>query len=195
MLSSAAMTVFAEKSWPALHTRLQAFIRARVEDAHTADDLLQATLLRIHDRIDSVRDSQKLEPWAYQIARNLIVDHYRQRRPQEEVPEELAASAGDGAEDPRRTVAGWLEKMLEELPEMYREPVRLNELEGMTLQEIARKLDLSLPAVKSRVLRGRAKLKEILLACCHIELDRNGAVIDYQHRHSCCLGGKSPPDR
>ncbi len=59
------------------------------------------------------------------------------------------------------------------------------EVEGATQQEVADRLSLSLSGAKSRIQRARRMLKEILLACCHIELDIEGNVIDYGPAKGC----------
>lgn len=73
-------------------------------------------------------------------------------------------------------------EMIRELPEVYREAVQLSEIEGLSQQEVADRLGLSLSAVKSRVQRGRKMLKEILGQCCTYQLDHQGRVIDLDPR-------------
>lgn len=68
------------------------------------------------------------------------------------------------------------------LPSPYREALTLTELEGMTQKDAAFMLGISLPAMKSRVQRGREKLRETLEACCHIALDARGAVVSCEPR-------------
>ena len=67
-------------------TKLRKFILGRVSDPEATEDILQNVYLKIHSNIDSLRDSEKLESWIYQIARNAIIDHYRhaRERPQTE---------------------------------------------------------------------------------------------------------------
>jgi RNA polymerase sigma-70 factor, ECF subfamily len=76
-------------------------------------------------------------------------------------------------------------RLVDELPERYRVPVRLSELEGMPLAKIALRLGLSLTAVKSRVRRGRQRLKQQLQDCCRFEFDRQGRVIGWERRRRC----------
>ena len=65
-----------EQMWLALYDRLHAFIARRVAPADV-DDLVQEVFLRIHRRIDTLDESDRLDAWAYQITRNAIIDHYR----------------------------------------------------------------------------------------------------------------------
>ena len=166
--------------------RLRAFIRRRVRDDVLADDLAQETLLKVYRSRGTLRDGTRLEAWLYQIARGTIIDHYRRRRPQEELPAALAAESPDELATLRARVVVSMKRFLEELPESYREPVRLAELEGLPLARIALRLDLSLTAVKSRVRRGRALLKKKLQACCRFEFDRLGRMIGFERRRQLC---------
>jgi RNA polymerase sigma-70 factor (ECF subfamily) len=73
-------------------------------------------------------------------------------------------------------------RMIHSLPEPYREAVVLTDLEGLTQKELAGRLSISLSGAKSRVQRGRQKLKEMLLDCCRFEFDRRGGVVDCEPR-------------
>jgi RNA polymerase sigma-70 factor (ECF subfamily) len=80
-----------------------------------------------------------------------------------------------------------LEPMLNEVSEPYRQAVTLTEIEGMTQKDAAEKLGVSVSGMKSRVQRGRGKLKDVILDCCEVELDRRGGLVDYRRRrpHAC----------
>lgn len=172
-----------------LAARLRAFIRRRVSDDATADDLTQETLLKVYRSRSALRDGQRLEAWLYRIARTTLIDFYRRRKPTAEFPAALAAEADDEADDIaqfRQAVTATTRRFLEALPEAYREPVRLAELEGLPLAKIALRSGLSLTAVKSRVQRGRAMLKKKLQDCCRFEFDRQGRVIGWERRKARC---------
>lgn len=165
--------------------RLRAFIRQRVPDDATADDLTQDTLLKVYRSRASLRAEERLEAWLYRIARRTLVDYYRQRRPRVELPANLAADAADEIAAVREAMMRTTVRLVDELPEPYRMPVRLSELEGLPLAKIALRLGLSLTAVKSRVRRGRQRLKQQLQACCRFEFDRQGKVIGWERRRPC----------
>jgi RNA polymerase sigma-70 factor (ECF subfamily) len=166
--------------------RLRAFIRRRVRDDALADDLVQEALLKVYRSRATLRDDTRLEAWLYQIARGTIIDHYRRHRPQEELPPDLAGERPDETAALRARIVATTRRFLEELPAIYREPVRLAEIEGLPLARIALRLGLSLTAVKSRVRRGRAMLRKKLQACCRFEFDRLGQVIGYKRRQLLC---------
>lgn len=166
--------------------KLRGFIRRRVRDDATADDLAQETMLKVYRSRSTLRDGQRLEAWLYRIARTTIIDHYRRQKPSEELSEVVAAESVDEIATLRESVLISMKRFLEELPEEYREPVRLAELDGLPLAKIALRMELSLTAVKSRVQRGRAMLKRKLQDCCRFEFDRQGKVIGWEKRKKPC---------
>ncbi len=162
--------------------KLHAFIRRRVRDEATADDLTQETMLKVFRSRAALRDGQRLEAWLYRIARTTVIDFYRRQRPGEELPADLSAETVEPAGEVTAAMAHSLRRFLEDLPGAYREPVRLAEFEGLPLAKIALRMNLSLTAVKSRVRRGRAMLKKKLQDCCRLEFDRMGKIIGYERR-------------
>jgi RNA polymerase sigma-70 factor, ECF subfamily len=175
--------------WDNFGNRLLQFIRRRVADRAIAEDLLQESFLRIHAGIEALKDQSKTESWIYQIARNVIIDHYRGRHESVELPEDVLAVAMQNEPEPAEMLSHSLREMTEALPEPYRQALLLTEYEGLTQVELAAKLGISLSGAKSRVQRAREKLKDALLTCCHFELDRHGRIIDYWD-HCCCCTNK-----
>ena len=167
-----------EQVWELLSAKLRSFLLRRVSDEQVAEDLLQETFVRIHRKLGDIDDAQRITSWVFQIARNLVIDHYRSKsRAAMELADDLAANVdGDNLNE---HVAGWLPHIIAKLPNTYREPVELYEIMGVSQQGIADKLGLSLSGAKSRVQRGRKKLTAILLDCCSFEQDRRGNVIGY----------------
>jgi len=168
--------------------KVRGFIRRRVRDDATADDLAQETLLKVYRSRAALRDGQRLEAWLYRIARTTLVDFYRRNRRGEELPADIAAETQSGVDEVTAVMTRALRRFVAELPVANREPVRLAEFEGLPLAKIALRLELSLTAVKSRVRRGRAMLKRKLQECCRLEFDRMGKIIDYERRATttCC---------
>ena len=171
--------------WDEFSSAVRAFIRRRVKDDHVADDLLQDVFVRIHDKLDSLDDKERLASWLFRIARNVVTDHYRRRFDVTSEEAEIPTNQFTGDENINEQVGQWLVNRIAELPEDYREAVTLSELKGVRQTEIAERVGLSASGVKSRVQRGRKMLKDSLLQCCHFEFDRRGNVIDYQVRADC----------
>src|SRR5215203_6636925 len=106
---------------------------------------------------------------------------------------------GAGGEPPngaRAEMARCIAPLVRGLPDTYRRAIELTELEGMTQAAAAERLGLSLPGAKSRVQRGRARLRTMLLRCCEIETDRRGGVVAFELRdgESCVACGDQRRD-
>ncbi|HEY0752544.1 MAG TPA: RNA polymerase sigma factor SigZ [Ktedonobacteraceae bacterium] len=183
------MVITTEQAWEAFHAPLHQFIRRRVADEATAEDLLQEVFLKIHQHGASLKDARRLESWIYRITRNLIIDYYRSRHQSiasldameaPELPEELPEA------DIVSELLPCVQAMVQALPDQDRQALVLTEYQGLTQKELGEQLGLSFSGAKSRVQRAREKLKQELLACCHFELDRRGHILDYQARCTCC---------
>jgi RNA polymerase sigma-70 factor (ECF subfamily) len=185
----------AETVWRDLHGPLLGFITRRVSDRDTAEDILQEVMLRIHRHAAELTHVSAVGGWIHEIARNAITDHYRravvrrERPTGSEIDLERPAPAvpEPGPVELRAELAACLEPLLARLPAIYRDALRLTDLDGLTQAAAATQTGLSTSGMKTRVQRARAQLKTLLAHCCEIELDRRGGIIGYQPRNdSCC---------
>ena len=183
------MATTTEQAWEAFHVPLHQFIRRRVADEATAEDLLQEVFLKIHQSGSSLKDARRMEGWIYQITRNLIIDHYRSHR-----QPMISLDAGEALDLPEdlpdddivNELLPCVRAIVLALPDHDRQAVILTEYQGLTQKELGERLGLSFSGAKSRVQRARERLKQELLACCHFELDRRRHILDYQPRCDCC---------
>jgi RNA polymerase sigma-70 factor, ECF subfamily len=175
-----------EAIWLDYSNRILKFIQHRVQDPVVAEDIRQDVFLKIFERIDSLRNSEKLHSWMYQIARNAIVDYYRANSKDEILSANLEPAPDITDLQTRQEMAGWLEPVISLLPDTYREAVRLSEIEGWSHQQVADHQKITLSAAKSRVRRGKLLVKEILTDCCQFDFDQRGRVIDYHRRTDSC---------
>jgi RNA polymerase sigma-70 factor, ECF subfamily len=171
------MTPTVENIWNEFAARLGQFIRTRVSDPTTAEDILQDVFVRIQARLDQLDDPAKLQSWLYLIARNAIIDHYRTRKQTTELPESLPAEVPEDDSEMEGLKAAF-RRMIYSLPDPYRDALIVTEFEGLTQKQLAERLGISLSGAKSRVQRARAQLKQMLHDCCTFEFDRRGHVID-----------------
>jgi RNA polymerase sigma-70 factor, ECF subfamily len=171
------MNATLEQIWHEFAEKLGRFIHTRVADPATAQDILQDVFVKIQQQLGRLNDTAKLQGWIYQIARNAIIDHYRAHKETVEVPDSLPAEpeSNDGEIEELKAA---FRRMIYHLPEPYREALVLTEFDGLTQQQLAEHTGLSLSGAKSRVQRGREKLKSMLHECCTFEFDRRGKVID-----------------
>jgi RNA polymerase sigma-70 factor, ECF subfamily len=183
------MTAASEQLWETFSVPLYQFIRRRVSDPHNAEDILQDVFLKIHMRIDTLQQHDRIAAWMYQIARNAIADYYRAQRPMTELPETLALPDDMEEDDVVRELLPCVTAMVDGLPDTYREALRLTEYQGLSQKQLSTQLGISFSGAKSRVQRARAKIKEQLLDCCHFQLDHAGRIINYQPHCTCCTSG------
>ena len=187
--------VAADQLWRELHGRLRAFIGVRVSDPEAADDVAQEVLLRLHRSMDTLRAEDRLDAFAYRIARNAIIDHYRARATAKETPEapdelvERVDADGDSEQEPqggaREELARCLAPLIRQLPEPYREALTLTDLGKLSQVEAAQVVGLSVPGMKARVQRARAQVHELLTGCCAVALDSRRQISDVQRTGPC----------
>jgi RNA polymerase sigma-70 factor (ECF subfamily) len=180
------MIVASEQLWETFSGPLHQFIRRRVRDPYSAEDILQDVFLKIHTHIDTLRTHDRLTSWIYQITRNAIADYYRAQRPTAELAETIPAADAFVDDDVVRELSPCVAAMVAALPEAYREALRLTEYQGLSQKELSERLGISFSGAKSRVQRARAKIMEQLLDCCHFQFDHAGRIIEYQPRCVCC---------
>jgi RNA polymerase sigma factor (sigma-70 family) len=136
-------------------------------DAHAAEDAFQATFLVLARKARSVARPAALAGWLYGVARRVALKARgaARQRPREEF------AGGPEAPDPRpdplaeltaRDLLRVVEEEVARLPEAYRLPVALCCLEGLSLEEAARRLDAAPGSVRARLGRGRKRLRDRL---------------------------------
>jgi RNA polymerase sigma-70 factor (ECF subfamily) len=180
-----------QEIWNEFNQDLSRFIKGRVRDIHDTEDILQDVFRKIHISIHNLSEESKIQSWIYQITRNAITDYYRANAKRKEAltffeDEMYLIEEVDEASNLNKVVSGWLKCIVQAMDEKYREAILLTELGDLTQKELAERLGISVSGAKSRVQRGREKIKEMLLDCCHIERDRLGNVIDYRRKTPDC---------
>jgi RNA polymerase sigma-70 factor (ECF subfamily) len=190
-----------EGHWHELRARLGGFVGRRIGNPADAEDVVQDVFVRMQHNIESLSSTDRLDAWAFRITRNAIADYYRaseHRAAPGKTLNELTADSIDGepSADARAEMAYCIAPMVRQLPQNYKQAIELTELEGMTQTAAAEQLGLSVPGMKSRVQRGRARLRAMLLRCCEIETDRRGRVIGFEQRdgESCAARGDQRRD-
>jgi len=143
-----------------------------------AEDVLQETFLSAFKSIDHFEARSSLSTWLYRIATNAALMRLRRKEPEQvSVDEPLESDEGDlmprqffdfcclPEEDFLRDEArAEMQRAIDELPPTLRSVFLLRDIEGLSTEETAEALDLSISAVKSRLMRARLKLRERLSA-------------------------------
>ena len=133
------------------------------EDAR--DDLFQTIFLKIVQAADSYKPNRPLKPWLFTIVANTVRSHFRKRRVQSLVfPEEVKdPSPGSQAVSEARETTSWLKGKIAELPMVQREVLVLACMEGLSLKEVHKILNLPLGTVKTHLRRARLTLTKALV--------------------------------
>ncbi len=175
------MTPFADE----FQQKLRAFIRRRVSDTEDAADLQQDILLKLHNHAEKL-DDEKVQAWVYKVARNAIIDYYRTRKIKVSAPEVLESLPHEPTEEAAGELLACMRNMMQSLPDDFRTALFMSDIDARPQQEIADSLGISLSGAKSRIQRGRQKLRSLMMECCHIELDKHGNVVEHICRNSEC---------
>ncbi|MDE3160776.1 MAG: sigma-70 family RNA polymerase sigma factor [Acidobacteriota bacterium] len=166
---------FAElvKRYEAKIFRLAQHITQNREDA---EDVLQETFLRAYEHLDQFQGNSKFYTWIVRIAVNQALMKLRRRRTDKSVS--LDESIDTGEDTVTREIAAWdedpeqrfsreelgeiLDSAIQTLAPAYRSVFLLRDVDDLSTEETAEALGLSVPAVKSRLLRARLQLREKL---------------------------------
>ena len=163
---------------------LRNFILKRVKDQDLTNDILQDVLMKVYKFCISKSGVRNIRSWLFQIAQNTITDYYRKQSKFsdldnlteiENVDQNLAFSEA----------SNYILPMLDFLPKEYAVPLKLADIDNMKQADIAKKLNLGLPATKSRIQRARQLLKVEFIACCYFETDTQGHLISFEIKDSC----------
>jgi RNA polymerase sigma-70 factor (ECF subfamily) len=161
---------------------------ALTHSASDAEDLVQETLVRAYDRFDTFRADGSPRAWLHTIMRNLFFNAYRKksREPKhvsleffDPATSDLAGSGGGIAsrvapnqptlDSPERQVISEMEgsavlDAVRNLPQEYRQVVAMADIQGMPYQEIAEALRIPIGTVRSRLSRGRERVRRAVFS-------------------------------
>jgi len=159
-----------EEIYDGLAPRLQSFLLRYTQDRARAEDVVQQTMLQIHRARGRFTLGGQVVPWAFAIARRLLIDQHRRGG------REVLAPSGDDnltqlleAVDARaddvviaKEVAGKLADELARLPENQRVAFELIKQDGLSVAEAAQVLGTTVPAVKLRAHRAYEAMRAVL---------------------------------
>jgi RNA polymerase sigma-70 factor (ECF subfamily) len=161
------------------HARVYSLSYGVLRNAEDAEEATQDTFLTLYRKIGTFDESKKFFSWFYRVALNQAYSRARRRRPMTAVPIEdylprfssdghiaspelpdWSASIEDGAI--ARELAGRAGEFMADLPPAYRDVIWMYDVEEMSTSDIAETLQISIPALKSRLHRARLYLRQRL---------------------------------
>ena len=170
-------------TWKRVQSELKGFVYKRVKDKALAEDIVHDVFLKVQSKIHQVKEGEKIFGWIYQITRNTITDHYR-KQSKSVNPKDLDwESSPPNYND---CVSNAIKELIATLPDKYRIPLEMSELQSMSQLEVAEKLNLNYATAKARVQRARKMLKEKMEEILIVKTDGYGNVIICKDRGACC---------
>jgi RNA polymerase sigma-70 factor (ECF subfamily) len=199
-----------QQIWTELGATVRRFVASRVRDVHEADDITQDVMLKVHSHLAELPPAGNLPAWMIAIARNALIDHYRAKSVREHADidqikladdDRAAGHDVDDDDDNQRALrelAPCIGRMIELLPEPYCQALKLTDIDGLTQQQLAERVGISLSGAKSRVQRARQQMRAMIERCCRIDLDARGNIMDYHptdlaHRYCQRAGDDGRP--
>jgi RNA polymerase sigma-70 factor, ECF subfamily len=169
-------------------SELLGYIKSKVRSREDAEDILQNVFVKISTGLDKLNDDVKLKNWIHAITRNAIIDYYRLNANKKitinvEIGDDIFEPEDDP--DPTKGLDQCMNSMIGLLPEAYRNIIIESEIKGLKQKDMADKYGIPYPSIRSKVQRGRARLKQLFNDCCHIKTDKLGNVIEAQGKTDC----------
>ena len=150
------------------------FILSKVKDEVIADDLLQETFIKVHTKLNTLKDEDKLKSWLFSIARYTVLDYFRSKKLVYETTDEDFIFEEQKLE---HTEVDCLHGIIKSLPKKYRDPLFLSDIKGIKQQQIANQLNLALPTIKSQIQRGRKMIAQGFVDCCDFVINDQGFLV------------------
>jgi RNA polymerase sigma-70 factor, ECF subfamily len=172
------MTTEVTNIWTVFHEELKAFILSKTQNSADTDDILQEVFIKIIKNIEKVDQAENLRHYLYGIVRNAISDYFRNRIQMVDKTEIEEKITEEETQSLNTTIAECcIKPFINRLPENYKQALLITEFQDISQKELAQKLNISYSGAKSRVQRGKEKLKELILNCCAYQNDKYGNLI------------------
>lgn len=128
-----------------------------------AEDLTQETFCQAQQKIHQLREADKAKSWLFTVLRNAYLRKVRTTKLGKQVSLDSVEELPDRAPEPMPIVDSvQLQKVLDELPELFRTPIILYYFEEFSYRDIAEQMEVPLGTVMSRLARAKAFLRERL---------------------------------
>lgn len=181
------MTTEVTTIWTDFHKELKAFIFNKTRNSIDTEDILQEAFIKIIRNIDKVNQAENLRQYLYGIVRNTINDYFRNRKQIIDNTEVEEKISDEETQFLNTTIAECcIKPFINKLPLNYRDALLITEFEQISQKDLAQRLNISYSGAKSRVQRGKEKLKELILNCCAYQSDKYGNLIDTEDKNCDC---------
>jgi RNA polymerase sigma-70 factor (ECF subfamily) len=143
------------------------FLQARVDDAATAQEILQSAYLKAMEHGSEIRDDESTVAWFYRILRNAITDHYRRGAARNRAHEAFANEVPSSFEpELAKTVCACVGDVVHDLKDEYRTAIEQVDLGGKSVEDFARTAQISANNASVRLHRARKAIARQLTTVC-----------------------------
>lgn len=163
-----------QEIWRTYHLDVKRFIYSKTKNEEVVDDILQNTFIKIHTKLESLKDTSKVKSWVMTIAYNTMMDYFKQHTLSQNVDDlHLYEEEYVEEHDEKDCLYG----IIKSLPKKYRDPLFLFDIKGLKQAEVASQLKLELPTTKSRIQRARKMITKGYMDCCDFKLNNKGYLV------------------
>ncbi|HRA60817.1 MAG TPA: sigma-70 family RNA polymerase sigma factor [Bacteroidia bacterium] len=181
------MTSEITQIWFDFHAELKGYITKIIKNQTDADDILQEVFIKIIRNHDKVKTAKNMRQYIYGMVRNAVGDYFRNKKhlnTDTEFPDVLTL---EDEQFLNATIADCCVKpFINQLPGKYKEALLLTEFQNLSQKDLSERLSISYSGAKSRVQRGKEKLKELLLNCCAYQSDVYGNLMEAEEKNCNC---------
>ncbi|MBM9500913.1 sigma-70 family RNA polymerase sigma factor [Leptospira sp. 201903071] len=158
------------------------YIRSKVNSYEDAEDILQEVFLKILQKSElHISEKIRLKDWVFVITKNSIIDYYRKKGKcdfsssiSENFSQKIEEEPFEGT---MKALSICLDNFIDLLPDEDRKILKESEIEKVKQREISLRYGIPYSSLRSKIQRGRMKLKKMLVDCCKVESDRIGNIL------------------
>ena len=164
---------------------LKAYIFTKTKDKSISEDIVQNVMIKLVESYHKNTRITNVKAWLFQVTRNCIADYYKTHALKFNTENTLPFDNDYENILPQLVTSDYIIPMIRLLPQAYSIPLERSDIDKIPQQDIAIALDLSLSATKMRIQRGRVKLRELFVECCHLEYNKEGQLIGCTVKSDC----------
>jgi len=158
-----------------LYNDIELYLQKINVDTEIIHDIRQDVFLKAHQYINTLNSEGKLLSWLRVIIYNTVIDHYRKKNKNFQLPDQNEEEYNEGNVYLLKCVS----LLIQTLPKEQKEVLEAIELNGISQTQFAKMHHLPLSTVKSRVQRARKKINDTVNKSCFLKVDKYGNVTDY----------------
>ena len=161
--------------------KLVLFFNKRVQQPEDAEDLVQEVFLKIARHNGKEPAIKNIGGWVFTVANNTLIDHYRKKKIKHlEIDKELEQPEADVNKELNEQLIACLKLFLHQLDPETRAILEWVEFNQGSQKELADRLGMSYPTLRSKVQRGRKKILKLFHQSCNMSFDSRGGVTHCQ---------------